>query len=216
MSEDTNTQSESPMAKIYQRTPGERVAIDSMTSRRTARSPMLKLSGTRANGKLTVGYDHPDQETGRLMMMNALGTVDPDFANGLISQLLNAGTQGQKYDGKGPNFMLAVIQGVTPRDEVEALLAAQMAAVHMATMTFARRLAHTDNILQQNSASNAFNKLARTFAAQLVALKRYRTGGEQKVTVHHVTVNEGGQAIVGSVSAAPGGGGEFGKGKATP
>jgi hypothetical protein len=54
--------------------------------------------------------------------------------------------------------------------------------------------------LQQNSAERAFNKLARTFAVQVEALKRYRTGGEQKVTVQHVTVNEGGQAIVGSVS----------------
>jgi len=49
------------------------------------------------------------------------------------------------------------------------------------------------------SAERAFNKLARTFAAQVEALKRYRTGGEQKVTVEHVTVNEGGQAIVGNV-----------------
>jgi hypothetical protein len=30
--------------------------------------------------------------------------------------------------------------------------------------------------------------------------KRYRTGGEQKVTVQHVSVNEGGQAIVGNVT----------------
>ena len=33
----------------------------------------------------------------------------------------------------------------------------------------------------------------------------YRTGGQQKVTVEHVTVNQGGQAIVGNVSH-PGGG----------
>jgi hypothetical protein len=32
------------------------------------------------------------------------------------------------------------------------------------------------------------------------ALKRYRTGGQQKVIVEHVTVNEGGQAIVGHVN----------------
>jgi hypothetical protein len=35
---------------------------------------------------------------------------------------------------------------------------------------------------------------------QLEALKRYRTGGEQKVTVQHVSVSEGGQAIVGNVT----------------
>jgi hypothetical protein len=33
--------------------------------------------------------------------------------------------------------------------------------------------------LQQDSAERAFNKLARTFAAQVEALKRYRGGGEQ-------------------------------------
>jgi hypothetical protein len=59
-----------------------------------------------------------------------------------------------------------VIKGVGPKDQVEAMLAAQMAAVHNATMTFARRLSHVDNIPQQDSAERAFNKLARTFASQ--------------------------------------------------
>jgi hypothetical protein len=63
------------------------------------------------------------------------------------------------------------------------------------------------DIPQQDSAERAFNKLARTFAAQVEALKRYRTGGEQRVIVQHVNVNEGGQAIVGAVNH-PGGGGK--------
>jgi hypothetical protein len=49
------------------------------------------------------------------------------------------------------------------------------------------------------SVERAFNKLARTFATQVEALKRYRNGGEQTVRVEQVTVNEGGQAIVGNV-----------------
>jgi hypothetical protein len=69
-------------------------------------------------------------------------------------------------------------------------------------MTFARRLANVETIEQQDSAERAFNKLARTFTTQLEALKRYRTGGEQKVTVQHVSVSEGGQAIVGNVTQA--------------
>jgi hypothetical protein len=96
--------------------------------------------------------------------------------------------------------MLSVIKGIKPKDQVEALLAAQMAAVHEATMTFARRLAHVDTLPQQDSAERAFNKLARTFVTQMEALKRYRTGCEQKVTVQHVSVSEGGQAIVGNVT----------------
>lgn len=81
----------------------------------------------------------------------------------------------------------------------------QMASIHTATMTFARRLAHVETIQQQDSAERALNKLARTYAMQMEALKRYRTGGEQKVTVQHVSVNEGGQAIVGNVNQAAGG-----------
>lgn len=96
--------------------------------------------------------------------------------------------------------MLALVKGVEPKDQVEAMLAAQMAAVHNATMTFARRLNRAENVPQQDSAERAFNKLARTFALQVEALKRYRSGGEQTVRVEHVTVNEGGQAIVGNVT----------------
>ncbi len=89
-----------------------------------------------------------------------------------------------------------------------------MAAVHSATMTFARRLNHVENIPQQDSAERAFNKLARTFTAQVEALKRYRSAGDQTVRVEHVTVNEGGQAIVGNV--ATGGRGSAQKTEATP
>lgn len=100
--------------------------------------------------------------------------------------------------------MLAMVKGIEPQDQVEAMLATQMAAVHNATMTFACRLAHATSIPQQDSAERAFTKLSRTFAAQVEALKRYRTGGEQKVTVQHVNVNDGGQAIVGNLQRGGG------------
>ena len=67
-------------------------------------------------------------------------------------------------DERGVNFMLAMINGVEPKDQVKAMLAAQTAAVHNVTMTFARRLNHVVNIPQQDSAERDFNKLARTFA----------------------------------------------------
>ena len=71
----------------------------------------------------------------------------------------------------------------------------------LATMTFARRLARVENIQQQDSAEKAFNKLARTFVLQMDTLKKYRSGGEQRITVQHVTVNDGGQAVVGNINA---------------
>ena len=65
----------------------------------------------------------------------------------------------------------------------------------IAEQTFEGR---SDNLSQAN-------KLSRTYAVLLDALNRYRGKGQQKVTVEHVHVHAGGQAVVGTVKA-PGGG----------
>ncbi len=160
-----------------------------MTAREKA-APRLKVA---PDAPITV--DHPNQHLGQMALMKALGSTDDEFVKGLLKQLACAGSEGKKPDEDGINFMLSVVKGIEPRDQVEAMLAAQMAAVHNATMA----LSH--NIAKQDSAQAAFNKLARTFAAQLSALKDYRSKGEQKMTVQHVHVAEGGQAIVGNVNA---------------
>jgi hypothetical protein len=154
-----------------------------------------------ANRKISL--DHPDELIGRALLGEAFASADDDFVNGIVSQLASVGGRGQDINERGLNFMLSVIKGIEPRDQLEAMLAAQMAAVHVASMTFAHRLAHVDNIAQQDSAERAFNKLTRTFATQMEALKRYRTGAGQKVTLQHVSVAEGGKAIVGNVTQSP-------------
>ena len=182
----------------YTPTPREVAAIKKLQEELAVQAPGLKVS--KRGNVHSVGTDHPNDTIGRVLLMEALGTTDWNFLNGFLEQLLNTSSQGGEASEQRVNFMLSVIKGIKPRDQVEAMLAAQMAAVHVSTMTFARRLAHVDNIPQKDSAERAFNKLARTFASQMEALRRYRTGGEQKVTVQHVTVGEGGQAIVGNVT----------------
>lgn len=126
----------------------------------------------------------------------------------LLNQLINVGSQGKEVSESGLNFLLSVIKGAEPRDQLETMLLAQMGAVHMATMTLARRLAHTETITQQDSAERAFNKLARTFTTQMETLKRYRSGGEQRVVVQHQHVNvTADRAAVQVNGAAPGGAG---------
>ena len=137
-------------------------------------------------------------------MMRALGTDSQEFMDGVLRQLANAVSPGKDADEEAINFALAVIAGIEPKDELETMLAMQMVAVHLATMTFTRRLARVETLDQQHGSERALNKLARTFAMQMEALKRYRTGGEQKVVVQHVNVNEGGQAIVGNVDRGRG------------
>ena len=159
------------VAKPYEPTPRERAAVDGNLAKKKEKLPPP-----------------------------VLGTTDSDFLFGLLYQLSDAGSKNGEVHDVAVNFMVSVVKGVEPKDQVEAMLAAQMAAVHMQAMTFSRKLTNAEYLSQQDSAERAFNKLTRTFAAQVEALKRYRTGGQQKVTVEHVTVNEGGQAIVGNVA----------------
>ena len=204
------------VTKPYEVTPEERVAVKAMAARKKELPVAPRVKVSEKGGVAQVLPDHPDLAVGAILLMAALGTTEPDFLNGLLGQLANAGSRGKSVDQSGLNFMLSVVKGIEPEDEVESMLAAQMAAVHMATMTFARRLAHVETLPQQDSAERAFNRLARTFTTQIEALKRYRTGGEQKVTVEHVHVHQGGQAIVGNVARGPGGGRAGKNSKATP
>jgi hypothetical protein len=57
----------------------------------------------------------------------------------------------------------------------------------------------------QSEALNQANKLSRTYAALVEALNRHRDKGQQKVTVEHVHVHAGGQAVVGLVEPPRGG-----------
>ena len=179
----------------YEPTPLEKEALAACRADQVSRltAPKIKLD------KNVLSLDHPDQTTALALLMHSMGTTSAGFVDSIVGQLVDALTVGMKADQQAINFGLAVIAGIKPKDEIETMLAAQMAAIHMTTMTFAQRIGRVENIPQQDSAERALNKLARTFTTQMEALKRYRTGGEQKVTVHHVTVNEGGQAIVGNV-----------------
>jgi hypothetical protein len=183
-------------------TPAERIAVDKHFARREAK-PSVRFKVSKDGDDPQIELDHPNKLVGEALVMDVLASADGDFVNGIVSQLASASGRGQDISEHGINFMLSVIKGIEPRDQLEAMLAAQMAAVHMASMTFARRLGHVKDISQQDSAERAFNKLTRTFAMQMDALKRYRSGAEQKVTLQHVSVADGGQAIVGNVTQAP-------------
>jgi hypothetical protein len=198
-----------PAAPHRTRSQAEQARVEAVADKNNARAdgPPMKLK--MVDGVLQINFTHADTDLAHILMMADLGTCDPSFWEGIQGQVATIGAQGKSIDEGASNFLLSVVRGVQPRDELEAMLAVQMGAIHQATMMMARRLNHVSNLPQQDAAERALNKLARTYALQMEALKRYRTGGQQKVTVEHVTVNAGGQAIVGAV--AHGGRGSNGK-----
>lgn len=101
---------------------------------------------------------------------------------------------------------IAALRGIEPKDELEGMMAAQLLAAHNAAMECYRRAMISNQTFEgRQAALNQVNKLSRTWASLLDALNKRRGKGQQKVTVEHVHVHLGGQAVVGTVEI-PGGG----------
>ena len=80
------------------------------------------------------------------------------------------------------------------------MLVAQLVACHHAALECMRRAMLPSQVLEVRQLELGFaNKLSRTYATMLEALDRHRGKGQQHVTVEHVHVHQGGQAIVGNV-----------------
>ncbi len=163
------------------------------------RAPDIKLDFEEETRRLTVGHKGKDPKAACALAMHELGTVDYRFFEGVMDQVAILGQQDSSVSETASNFVMSVVAGVRPQDEIEAMLAIQMGAIHQATMMMARRLNHVKTLPQQDSAERALNKLARTFTSQVETLKRYRSKADQTVRVERVEVKEGGQAIVGNV-----------------
>lgn len=137
------------------------------------------------------------------------GSRSENFSLLLANQVINTLWMSKDDPEEADRIMVAALNGmmgVKPQDEIEGMLAGQMVATHSAAMRCLRSLKNAEMIPQQDSNGNLANKLLRTYAMQLEALQRYRGKGQQKMTVEHVTVNAGGQAIVGNVTHPKGGG----------
>ena len=181
------------VAKSYEPSPHERAAIGAFSAngKKAPRAPRMKMS--EKDGVRKIAPDHPEPAVAHILLMNALGTSDLDFLNGIVTQLGNAAKS--TVNDLELNFMLAVVKGLKPTDQVEAMLAAQMAVTHTATMAFAHRLARAEHILELDCSEGALCKFARTFAAQVEALTRYRSRGERNVLIEDVRqLNGGGRA----------------------
>ena len=147
-------------------------------------------------------------EDGRTLQVteHELNEDSKAFLDRFYMDLGNMCTKGRKLDETAINYAMTVIEDVKPRDRLESLLAAQMFAVHSATVALSRRLLNCETIAQQDSNARALVKLGTLYTRQLEVLHKRRGGTKQKVEVKHVHVHEGGQAVVGNVTH--GGGGE--------
>lgn len=125
-------------------------------------------------------------------------------ANLLVHAVGTAGSGDGSSAANNREFMVGIIRDFAPRDATERMLAVQMGATHAAMMKASHLMADAGTVQGFEAYDRCLNRLARTYAAQMEALRKHRNGGQSKVIVEHFTVNEGGQAIVGTVERGRG------------
>ena len=170
----------------------------------------------KPNNGSTVLADDPDDRKGRL---KDIGGSQSDHWNNILAnqafQTLWVKHSDPETRDKQLTATVAALMGIGPKDELEGMMAAQLVAAHNAAMECYRRAMLGEQTLQGRSESlSQANKLSRTYSTLLEALNRHRGKGQQKVTVEHVHVHAGGQAVVGTVETQ--GGGEIRKSEDQP
>jgi len=110
--------------------------------------------------------------------------------------------EGLDEDEKSAQIQSAIslLQGIKPADEIEGMLAAQMVAMHSAVMEcFRRAMIPGQTIEGRDQNLKHATKLLSIYSRQIEVLDKHRGKGQQKVTVEHVHVAAGGQAMVGHI-----------------
>jgi hypothetical protein len=155
----------------------------------------------KARKAATLNVSSPEAMQGALKRIG--GSQNDTFNNVIANQAVNSlWTAHRDEKGRDELFLAAIcgIMGVQPRDEVEGMLAAQLLATHNAAMEcFRRAMLEQQSFEGRRENLNQANRLVRSYATLVEALNRHRGNGHQRVTVEHVHVHQGAQAIVGAV-----------------
>ena len=130
----------------------------------------------------------------------ALGTRDTDFVWGIVALIMDAVADDSFGDAIG--FVLSVIKDKRPRDHMERMAVTSAAVAFVKQMIFSAKASQplTPDTWRSDFALKAATSYGRLYATLMSARKQSSSGGEQRVTVRHVSVSDGAQAIVGNVN----------------
>lgn len=179
-------------------------------TRPTSKKSPVALSPAAALPVKQVVVGDPADQAGRLKVV---GGSQSDSWNSLLADQAVRALWTKHSDeatvDKQYQATLGALMGIAPRDELEGMMAAQLVAAHNAAMECHRRAMLPEQTYEgRKLALEQANKLSRTWATLVDALNKHRGKGQQKVTVEHVHVHAGGQAVVGTVEASRTAGGD--------
>jgi hypothetical protein len=205
------------LAKRPPPNPVERAEIEKARRRTRARTPRIAMHVEDRGKAGSVVYPaHSDDEGHRYRLADAFGTRSLQFVRSMLKGLGNATADHSLNLDFSPgspdqlafNAALAVIDGVRPKDEIEAMLAAHMAVTNIVLLELVARTRGSiaghryegNGIKRLDVLGNLTTKFMRTYTLQVEVLSRKRRKGEQHIRVKHVHVYAGGQAVVGNIN----------------
>lgn len=184
-------------------------AIEQARARIAGRRNRARVKiATGKDGKLSqLDAEHSDAGGFSARLQDAFGSRGLAFPTSGLNHLIAASRlKDGNVDGTRLNALLAIVDGLEPVNEVEAMLAVQLAVAHGLAMELLLRAQKVDQIPQLDCAGNLASKMLRAIATHVELLNKLKGGGKQTVRVEHVHVHPGAQAIVGNVSTGGRGG----------
>ena len=180
--------------------------IEKLSATKTAKEkgpyPPQVIESKSEDGVITLGVDGEASHEFEQGMNEALGVADKGLQNHMLAQALDIFRPTGEGDFiRETNITLALMHEINPRNGTESLLATQMLHTHHLAVKMMERATSTNQSIEDVDRNvNMATKLMRVFNQQLDALQKLRGKGQQKMTVEHIHVYEGGQAVVGDIN----------------
>lgn len=185
----------------------EAEAMADARERRAAREVRVRPPKIRAQFKgqnsIAVDCPHEDVEGWGIQLCEALGVDSYAVAEALLASVgqtrAHRGISSQEdADAEAVRMTneMAVLSAMQPQSATEALLSVQMLAAHNASMKLAHGFFGADTHDKQIERARLMNQTMRTFAAQVEAMTKLRSGGKQQVEVRYVYVDARTQTVV--------------------
>ena len=130
----------------------EKTSLLKQIARLDSELPTPRIKVVEDGAVAEISLHHPNEQIAEGLLAEALGTSDFDFVRGILSQIVTVSSLGGKIDEGAVNFVLAIIKDIKPNDQLEAMLALQMAIAHLAQVKYSTMLGRAEYLSHQDSA----------------------------------------------------------------
>jgi hypothetical protein len=141
----------------------------------------------------------PNSQLIKLIEQTGIKGIVPDVVKTIMSPLINLIANRDSDDtGSALNKSITLITASDPKNQLELMLATQLAMTHITLGKSARLLDQNYKDVQTiNSLGNLYTKLSRLGIDQINTLERMKGKGQQKIIVEKVNIEAGGKAAIG-------------------